>query len=91
MGLADYMFRNPCEPAKPLSTYDESFIIAPIDIIQETLQLILKRGKPKKQRNNQHTNTGKNTHNDSINVKSNPLESSSDSKLFQKPDQTTER
>ena len=48
MGLADYMSRNPSEPAKPPSTYDENFIIAQIDIIKETFHVIRKRGRPKK-------------------------------------------
>ena len=78
MGLADYMSRNPSELAKPPSTYDENFIIAQIDIIQETLQIIRKRGRPKKQHNNQPANTMQTRRNDSSNVKSNTLESSSD-------------
>ena len=40
MGLADYMFRNPSEPAKPPSICGGNFIIAQIDIIQETLHII---------------------------------------------------
>ena len=43
MGLADYMSRNPPEPAKPPSTYDENFIIAQIDVIKEILQILRKR------------------------------------------------
>ena len=75
MGFADYMSRNPSELAKPPSTYDENFIIAQIDIIQETLQIIRKRGRPKKQHNNQPANTMQTRRN----VKSNTLESSEDS------------
>ena len=52
MGLADYMSRNPSKPAKPQSTYDENFIIAQIDVIKETLQILRKRGRPKKHNNN---------------------------------------
>ena len=46
MGLADYMSRNPSEPAKPPNEYDENFIIATIDIIRETLNILRKTGDP---------------------------------------------
>ena len=39
MALADYMSRNPSEPAKPPRTYDENFIIAQRDVIKETLYI----------------------------------------------------
>ena len=44
MGLADYMSRNPSERATPTNEYDENFIIATIDIIRETLNILRKRG-----------------------------------------------
>ena len=40
MRLADYMSRNPSEPAKPPNEYDENFIKATIDIIRETVDVI---------------------------------------------------
>ena len=63
MGLADYMSRNPSEPAKPPSTYDENFIIAQIDVIKETLQILRKRGRPKKHiKNNTHEQIAQTQH-----------------------------
>ena len=47
MGLADYMSRNPSEPVKPPSTYDENFIIAQIDVIKETLTNHTQKGQTK--------------------------------------------
>ena len=44
MGLADYMSRNSSEPAKQPNEYDKNFIIATIDIIRETLNIIEKKG-----------------------------------------------
>ena len=79
MGLADYMSRNPSEPAKPPSTYDDNFIIAQIDVIKETLQIIPKRGRPKKLNNNKTQHNTKTTHNDSSEIKTNTMESSNDS------------
>ena len=59
MGLADYMSRNPSEPAKPPNEYDENFIIATIDIIRETLNILRKRGRPRKQQTPQAINKKK--------------------------------
>ena len=56
MGLANYMSRNPSEPAKPPNEYDENFLIATTDIIRETLDIIGKRGRTRKQQNQQPTN-----------------------------------
>ena len=81
MGLADYMSRNPSEPAKPPSTYDENFKIAQIDVIKETLHILRKRGRPKKQNNNNTQHNTKTTHNDSSVTKSNTMESSQDSNI----------
>ena len=48
MGLADYMSRNPNDLPKAPSKYDDEFIIAQINIIKETLNILRKRGRPKK-------------------------------------------
>ena len=82
MGLADYMSRNPSEPAKPPSTYDKNFIIAQIDVIKETLQIIRKSGRPKKLNNNKTQHKTKTTHNDSNDIKTNTMELSNDSNNF---------
>ena len=78
MGLAGYMSRHPSEPAKPPNTLDENFIIAQIDLIKETLQIIRKRGGPKKLNNNKTQHNTKTTHNDSNDIKTNTMESSND-------------
>ena len=49
MGMADYMSRNPYHITSPPSTYDADFIIAQINVIKETLKIIHKRGRPKKE------------------------------------------
>ena len=49
MGMADYMSRNPDQIASPPSTYDADFIIAQININKDTLKIIHKRGRPKKE------------------------------------------
>ena len=49
MGMADYMSRNPDQVATPPSTYDADFIIAQINVIKDTLNIIRKRGRPKKE------------------------------------------
>ena len=49
MGMADYMSRNPVQIANPPSTYDADFIIAQINVIKNTLNIIRKRGRPKKE------------------------------------------
>ena len=64
---------------KTPSTYDENFIVAEIDVIKETLQIIRKRGRPKKLNNNKTQRNTKTTHNDSYDIKTNTMESSNDS------------
>ena len=81
MGLADYMSRNPSEPAKPPNEYDENFIIATIDIIRETLNILRKRGRPRKQQNQQAMNNQTKTSNDSTLNKNNRMKTSNDSIL----------
>ena len=49
MRMADYMSRNPDQIATPPSTYDADFIIAQINVIKNTLNIIRKRGRPKKE------------------------------------------
>ena len=49
MGMADYKSRNPDQIATPPSTYDADFIIAQINVIENTLNIIRKRGRPKKE------------------------------------------
>ena len=79
-GLADYMSRIPSEPAKPQNEYDENFIIATIDIIRETLNILGKRSRPRKQQVQQSINKTK-TSNDSTLNKNNRMETSNDSIL----------
>ena len=43
------MSRNPDQIASPPSTYDADFIIAQINVIKDTLNIIRKRGQPKKE------------------------------------------
>ena len=49
IGMADYMSRNPDQIGTPPSTYDADFIIAQIIVIKNTLNIIRKRGRPKKE------------------------------------------
>ena len=49
MGMADYMSQNPDQIASPASTYDADFIIAQINVIKDTLNIIHKRGQPNKE------------------------------------------
>ena len=48
MGLADYMSRNPNDLPRAPTKYDDEFIIAQINIIKNTLNIIRKRGRPRK-------------------------------------------
>ena len=48
MGLADYLSRNPHGTSKPISMYDEDFVIAQIDIIIQNINGIKQRGRPGK-------------------------------------------
>ena len=64
---------------KTPSTYDKKFIIAQIDVIKETLHILRKRGRPKKQSNNNTQHNTKTTHNDSNVTKTNTMESLKDS------------
>ena len=80
MGLADLKSRNPSEPAKPPNEYDENFIIAAIDIIRETLNIIRKRGRPRKQQNQQSINKKVETSSNSTTNKNSTRESHDDSK-----------
>ena len=48
MGLTDYISRNPHNNAKPISRYDEDFVIAQIDAIIQTINAIKQRGRPRK-------------------------------------------
>ena len=48
MGLTDYISRNPHGAAKPISMYDEDFVIAQIDAIVKTINAIRQRGRPRK-------------------------------------------
>ena len=91
MGLADYMSRNPSKPAQPPSTYDESFIIAQIKVIKETLQIIRKKGRPKKPNNNKTQHCAKTTHNESNDIKTKYNGTVQRFQQFTKlPNQTTE-
>ena len=81
MGLADYMSRNPSELAKPPSTYDKNFIIAQIDVIKETLKILLKCGRPKKHNNNTTQHNTKTTDNGYNAIETNTMESSHDSNI----------
>ena len=51
MGLADCIFRKTSEQAKLPNAYDKNKVIAQNDIIRETLQIIRKRARPRKKRN----------------------------------------
>ena len=59
MGLADYMSRNPDQIASPPSTYDADFIIAQINVVKDTLNIIHKRGRPKKENTEKVEHTSK--------------------------------
>ena len=48
MELTDYISRNPNNKAKPISRYDEDFVIAQIDAIKQTIYAIRQRGRPRK-------------------------------------------
>ena len=48
MGLTDYISRNPHNKAKPISRYDEDFVIGQIDAIIQTINAIKQRGRPRK-------------------------------------------
>ena len=48
MGLTDYLSRNPHGAAKPISMYDEDFVIAQIEAIVKTINAIRQRGRPRK-------------------------------------------
>ena len=48
MGLTDYISRNANNKAKPISRYDEDFVIAQIDAIKQTIYAIRQRGRPRK-------------------------------------------
>ena len=80
MGIANYMSRNPSERAKPPKEYDEKFIIATIDIIRETINIIRKRGISRKQKNQQPINKKLETSSDSTTNKNNSLKLHDDSK-----------
>ena len=80
MGIANYISRNPSEPAKPPNEYDKNFIIATIDIIREKIYIIRKRGRPRKQQIQQPTNTYVERSNNSNKSKNYTRESPDDSK-----------
>ena len=48
MGLTDYISRYPHVAAKPISMYDEDFVIAQIDAIVKTINAIRQRSRPRK-------------------------------------------
>ena len=48
MGLANFMSQNPNDLPKAPTKYDDEFIIAQINIIKNTLNIIRKRGRPRK-------------------------------------------
>ena len=48
MGLTDYISRNPHGAEKPISMYEEDFVIAQIDAIVKTIIVIRQRGRPRK-------------------------------------------
>ena len=48
MGLTDYISRNPHNKAKPISRYDEDFVIAQKYAIIQTINAIKQRGRPRK-------------------------------------------
>ena len=74
MGLANYMSRNPSELAKPPNDYNGNLIIAQIDIMRETLHIIRKRGRLRKQQNQPLIDKKVETFNDSTTRKNNTLE-----------------
>ena len=47
-GLINYISRNQHGAAKPISMYDEDFVIAQIDAIVKTINAIRQRGRPQK-------------------------------------------
>ena len=47
MGLTDYISRNPHGAGKPISIYYEDFVIAQIDAIIKTINVIRQRGRPR--------------------------------------------
>ena len=47
MGLKDYISRNPHGAAKPIGIYDEDVVIAQIDTIVKTINVIRQRGIPR--------------------------------------------
>ena len=49
MVMADYMSQNPDQIVSPPNTYDADFITAKINVIKDTLNIICKRGRPKKE------------------------------------------
>ena len=59
MGMADYMSRNPDQITSPPSSYDADFIIAQINVIKDTLNIIHKRGRPKKENTEKVEHTSK--------------------------------
>ena len=75
------MSRNPSETAKPPNEYDENFIIATIDIIRETLNILRKRGRPRKQQIQQAMNNQTETSNDSTLNKNNRMKTPNNSIL----------
>ena len=81
------MSRNPSEPAKPPNEYGENFIIATIEIVRETLNILRKRGRPRKQQTPQAINNKMKTSNDSTLSKNNKVETSNDS-ILNKNDNT---
>ena len=48
MGLTDYISRNPFGAARPISMYDEDFVIAQIDAKVKLVNVIRQRGRPRK-------------------------------------------
>ena len=80
MGLADYKSRNPLQQPKPPNEYDENFVIATIDILHETLNILRKKDRSRKQQNQQQINNKVETSSDSKTNKNNTLESHDDSK-----------
>ena len=48
MSLTDYISRNPHGAAGPISMYDKDFVIAQIDAIVKTTNVIRQRGRPRK-------------------------------------------
>ena len=48
MGLTDYISRNPHNKAKPISRYDEDFVIVQIDATIQTIDAIRQRGRQRK-------------------------------------------